>query len=185
MEIGFATIIGIGVILAIAFAITVRILKKPKETQRQEAIPMPTVDTAQSAQHYIYEKRPRIVTNYELLFYHVLAEALNDSYAIIPQAHLSTFLNHKIHNHQNWSIALTKINKKSVDFLICHKETLRPLFAIELDDSSHNQPNRIKRDTFVNEIFATANMPLVRFRSGEWPHAQAVKAKIRATLSAE
>ncbi len=169
------TFIGIGAILAIAIVVILRALTKPKKSQKQVSI---AAATAEPTQHYVYELRPRIVSNYELLFYHVLKEALNDTYMIVPQAHLSMFLNHKIYNHQNWSIALSKINKKSVDFLICNKETLQPLFAIELDDKTHNQPKRIERDIFVNEILGVADMPLVRFRANEWPHAQAVREKL-------
>jgi hypothetical protein len=38
---------------------------------------------------------------------------------------------------------------------------MNPLFAIELDDSSHNQPDRIERDAFVDDVFAVADLPLL------------------------
>ena len=34
--------------------------------------------------------------------------------------------------------------------------------AIELDDVSHERPERIERDKFVNRAFESADMPLLR-----------------------
>ncbi len=55
-----------------------------------------------------------------------------------------------------------KIDRKHVDFLICDPNTLELKFAIELDDLSHRRAGRGERDTFVESIFATASLPLVR-----------------------
>ena len=54
-----------------------------------------------------------------------------------------------------------KINRKHVDFLVCDNVSLKPLVAIELDDKSHQQSNRVQRDTFVDEVFKAANLPLL------------------------
>ncbi len=39
---------------------------------------------------------------------------------------------------------------------------MKPRFAIELDDKSHNRQERMERDEFVEELFETAHLPLVR-----------------------
>ncbi|WP_195931958.1 DUF2726 domain-containing protein [Turicibacter sanguinis] len=54
-----------------------------------------------------------------------------------------------------------KINRKHVDFLVCDNVSLKPLVAIELDDKSHQQSNRVQRDAFVDEVFKAANLPLL------------------------
>lgn len=41
----------------------------------------------------------------------------------------------------------------------------KTLLAIELDDSTHNEKDRIKRDLIVNDIFEKANFPLLRVDS--------------------
>ena len=94
---------------------------------------------------------------------------------IIPQAHFSMFLEHRIKG-QNWKAAFSRINGKSVDFLICNNE-MKPLFAVELDDSTHNRLERQKRDIFVNSIMNNANMPLLRFKAGEWNN-ETIKQKV-------
>ena len=54
-----------------------------------------------------------------------------------------------------------KINRKHVDFLVCDNVSLKPLVAIELDDKSHQQSNRVQRDGFVDEVFKAANLTLL------------------------
>ena len=38
------------------------------------------------------------------------------------------------------------------DFILCKKDNLYPELLIELNDSSHNKEDRIKRDKFVKKI---------------------------------
>ena len=128
---------------------------------------------------YVYIKKSCAMTPNELSFYKTLHEAVNGC-VIIPQAHISMFLDHRIKG-QNWKAAFAKINGKSVDFLICTND-MKPLMAIELDDSTHDQPDRKNRDEFVNSIIMSANMPLLRFKTGEW-NSEIIKHRITQALS--
>lgn len=56
-----------------------------------------------------------------------------------------------------------KIAQKHVDFVVCDQE-LRVLFAVELDDGSHDNGNARKRDQFKNRAFRAAKIPLKRIR---------------------
>lgn len=127
---------------------------------------------------YKYSKKEYVITQHELNFYKSLHEAVSGC-VIIPQAHLSMFLDHKIRG-QNWSRAFSIINGKSVDFLIC-TEDMRPLIAIELDDSTHNRLDRQKRDAFVNSIIADADIPMLRFSANNW-NTEVIKQRITHTL---
>lgn len=57
---------------------------------------------------------------------------------------------------------LRKISQKHVDFLICRNDDMLPIFAIELDGSSHNSPDARERDIFVNELSSSIGLPLLR-----------------------
>ncbi len=57
--------------------------------------------------------------------------------------------------------AYNRINRKHVDFVICEPKTMNPLFAIELDDSSHERADRVERDAFVDSVFEVAQLPLL------------------------
>jgi hypothetical protein len=56
-----------------------------------------------------------------------------------------------------------RIAQKHVDFLVCDSVTMKPLFAVELDDSSHKQNHRQERDEFVENACKAAGLPLLRF----------------------
>ena len=55
-----------------------------------------------------------------------------------------------------------QITQKHVDFLLCDPGSMRPLLGVELDDASHERPNRQDRDIFVDKVFAAAGLPLLR-----------------------
>jgi very-short-patch-repair endonuclease len=52
-----------------------------------------------------------------------------------------------------------------LDFVACGKESMRPLFAIELDDKTHKLPKRIERDQEVERILHGAGIPLIRIEN--------------------
>lgn len=59
---------------------------------------------------------------------------------------------------------LGKIQSKHVDFVITDKD-LRIKAIIELDDNSHNRPDRIDRDNFVDEVLTSVGYKVIRTRS--------------------
>ena len=105
-------------------------------------------------------------------------EAVGGEYYIFPQVKLDKFLDE--HNKgQKWAAALRHINQKSVDFLLCDKVYLNPKLAIELDDSTHDRPDRIERDGEVERILSDAHFPLLRLKHSDYSSAEVIKLKIR------
>jgi len=113
---------------------------------------------------YHYSRRGLIMTAAEIRFFKHLELLIGKNYYIFPQIHLSTLFDHKIYGQHFWS-AFQHINRKSVDFVVCSKDTVKPQFAIELDDRSHELEHRKQRDAEVERIFHIAGLPLVRFKS--------------------
>lgn len=112
---------------------------------------------------FAYTAKNAVMTASEMDFFWKLNEVVQDRYFIFPQVHLSALLDHRIIG-QDWRRAFYHINAKSVDYVLCSKATLQPLYAIELDDPSHDRVDRMVRDVEVERIFDEANVPLVRFR---------------------
>jgi len=54
-----------------------------------------------------------------------------------------------------------KIRSKHVDFVICSSKYITPLLAIELDDPSHNEPDRIIRDYYIDSAMNSAKIPIM------------------------
>ncbi len=112
---------------------------------------------------YPYALSKRFLTEAEHSFYLVSKKVLGEHYMVCPQVSLSAVFLVTTKRHY-WS-AFHRISQKRVDFIVCDATTMRILFGIELDDASHQRPDRIDRDVFVNTVFEMANLPLVRVKA--------------------
>ncbi|HSH03685.1 MAG TPA: DUF2726 domain-containing protein [Anaerolineae bacterium] len=109
-----------------------------------------------------YQLRDDFLSPAELNFYRVLQTAVADWAIIHPKINLGDlFYPHTGDASQN-RIYRNKIDRKHVDFLLCDPHTIQPILGIELDDKSHQRPDRQERDAFVNAVFAAAKLPLAR-----------------------
>lgn len=113
---------------------------------------------------YKYQAKQYFMTKSENDFFHMLDNVAGDRYYIFPQVHLSAILDEKIKG-QNWKAAFKHINGKSVDYVLCNKQTLKPVYAVELDDYTHNYSDRQERDQEVERMFQSAGILLVRFNN--------------------
>lgn len=113
---------------------------------------------------YRYNRKYVIMTEREQEFYKKLKLVCGDSILIFPQIHLSSLFFHNVKG-QNFKLAFRFINRLSVDFVLVDSRNFKTILAIELDDSTHNEKDRIKRDLIVNDIFKKANFPLLRVDS--------------------
>jgi predicted RNA-binding Zn-ribbon protein involved in translation (DUF1610 family) len=118
------------------------------------------VPADEAVEHSPYRTRDDFLSPAEHSFYLVLKGRIGDTLTICPKVSLADIF-FVIRPDENLS-AYNRINRKHVDFLICDPITMRPQFAIELDDSSHGRPDRVERDEFVDKIFENACLPLIR-----------------------
>lgn len=108
-----------------------------------------------------YQARGQLVTKTELKFYKSLLKAVQDDWEIFAMVRIADLLRVEkgTQHRRKW---LNKILAKHIDFVLCDPGSLRPIVCIELDDPSHNRPDRIERDIFVNRAFDAADLPLLR-----------------------
>ena len=108
-----------------------------------------------------YRARGRLVTKSELRFYKSLVKAVQDDFEIFAMVRIADLLrvDDSVRNKRTW---INKILAKHIDFVLCDPGSLEPLVCIELDDRSHERPDRIKRDEFVDAAFDSAGLPLLR-----------------------
>jgi uncharacterized protein DUF2726 len=110
-----------------------------------------------------YQRKDSFLTSDEIAYYRVLRMIFAHRYLIFAQVRvldICTVLDRPFNQG-----ALNKINRKTVDFVLCHPRTFKPMVAIELDGTSHDRPDRRERDVFLNEVFRAIGMKLVRQRS--------------------
>ena len=120
------------------------------------------------------------MTRAEGEFFIKLDNAVRERYYVFPQVHLSAILDHRV-KEQDRNYAFRHINGKSVDYVLCDRITLQPIYAIELDDYTHEQVDRRKRDSEVERIFDEANLPLVRFKSRDISEANIIQMLMNAS----
>ncbi len=154
-----------------------RFLPSPPEdsppSQRQSGLPSPRVMVS-----------TKFVSRSEGDFFRVLREAVGDGGHVLAQVALNRVLffpgNRGTAGRAAWQ---NKAARRSIDFLVCDPQTLRPLVAIELDDASHNAPARVRRDDEVETLLAAAGLPFVRFRARRTYHTQSVADAVRPHLA--
>lgn len=103
-----------------------------------------------------------LLTKAEMNFYQVLKNAIdNEKQIICPKVRMIDVLWTKTYRMENKLTFINKVNRKHFDFVICDKETLKPLMAIELDDKSHEEESRKERDEFVDSLFTELNFKVI------------------------
>ena len=113
---------------------------------------------------YDYKRKQFFLTRAEHECYDALVVAVGQEYHVFAQVHLPTIVDNKVVG-QNWRGAFKHINEKSVDFVLCDKAYISPKLAIELDDKTHERPERRERDTEVERILMAAGLPLLRLEN--------------------
>ncbi len=121
-----------------------------------------------------YYKRPSLATKSELRFFKALRKAVLDDWEIFAMVRIADLIRVEKGNAQGrkW---LNKILAKHIDFVLCDPNSLEPVLAIEVDDASHQRPDRIERDAFVNDAMDAAGLPLLRVPVESTYNAKEVK----------
>lgn len=113
---------------------------------------------------YHYERHDHLMTRAERECFQALVAELGHDYHFFPQIHLDSLIAPQ-ETGPSRRFAFRHINQESLDFVACDKKLFHPLFAIELDDRSHNLPRRSGRDHEVARILNGAGLPLIRIRN--------------------
>jgi len=131
---------------------------------------------------FSYTKKDFFMSRAEHECYDALIEAVGHDFYIFAQVHLPTIINHTVKG-QNWQGALSHINRKSVDFVLCDKSYISPKLAIELDDKSHQETDRASRDQEVERILSEADIPLLRLENHGHFDSMVIQKQIQEKLS--
>ena len=129
-------------------------------------------EKAASTPSFPYRLRDDFLTPAERSFFHVLRSVVETDVLICPKVSLGDVFYAATRDPSEHRVATNKIDRKHVDFLLCHAQTMTPVMGIELDDKSHARPDRQERDRFVDQVFAAAGLSLLRVSAqrGYVPH---------------
>tara|TARA_R110002124_G_scaffold176093_4_gene344079 strand:+ start:416 stop:1099 length:684 start_codon:yes stop_codon:yes gene_type:complete len=132
---------------------------------------------------YPYFKNTALLTPAEISFRHSLKIVVGDSYDINSKVRLADLISvHKGLPKSEWSRSFNQIKAKHVDFILVDKTTTEILCGIELDDSSHNNPKRQNRDSFLDAAMKSAKLPLLRFKAEQTYNSKEIEEAINLVL---
>lgn len=140
----FAVIIFVVIICGIIILIK-KSTKKPKEERTS-----------------VYQRK-NLLTKNEYIFYKQLKEFANkNNLHILTKVRVADIVEPKPNaNKSEWFSDFGKIKSKHVDFAIANKDNLYIICLIELDDNTHQKPDRIERDNFLNQIYQSVGIPII------------------------
>ncbi len=98
----------------------------------------------------------------ERSLYEILCR-LTPEHTVFAKVRLADLVRVQASGREFWQ-RFNSISAKHVDFVLCD-ERLAPVVAIELDDASHDEPERLARDQFVDSVLESAALPIVHVRA--------------------
>jgi len=104
-----------------------------------------------------YRAAPSLLTPTEAAFHAVLRQAVGPQAVIQCKVRLADIL----HTQRGDMAAFRRVSQKHVDFVLCQPESLKSLLAVELDDRSHDRPDRQDRDRFVDQAYKQAGLAVL------------------------
>jgi very-short-patch-repair endonuclease len=129
-----------------------------------------------------YRLRDDFLSPAEFSFYKVLASLLGERWTVQSKVRLADVF---FVSRPNENISFfNRIAQKHLDFLVCDSASMKPVFGIELDDSSHRRSNRQVRDAFVEDVCKAAGLPLLRVPVQREYNSREIAAQIAPILKA-
>lgn len=135
-------------VLWIFGALLAAVLLKAAIRRRREALPA-------------YKAKGPLCSPTESAFLAALEQALPPTQRVFVQVRLIDV----IEPRRADPAARNRVISKQLDFVVCDRTTLKVLFAIELNDRSHERPERQQRDAFLANAMREAGLPLYFFKA--------------------
>ncbi|MDO4434511.1 MAG: DUF2726 domain-containing protein [Alysiella sp.] len=124
--------------------------------------------------HLPYSRRPLMTTS-ELQAYDVLLEAL-PNHMVFPQVQVSRVL--AVPKNKETYYWFNFISRLSYDFVVCRPDGT-PLAAIEIDDASHQLPERQEADNRKNKATESAGVVMLRWSVDTIPDTRDIQRLIK------
>lgn len=150
------------IILIIILIVVNSLLNNKTTAKKINKIKKESEDINTNINNFPY-KAKLLLTKSEYTFFKTLQKILdNDKYIICPKVRLEDFID--VTDKQEIFKYRGYIKSRHVDFLI-YDNNLHILFAIELDDKTHNSEKAKNTDEFKNKLFEKIGIKLYRIKT--------------------
>lgn len=106
--------------------------------------------------------------------FHELRAAVPEGWYVCPQVRVADFV--RVEPDAGSRAALNQLAPRSVDFVLIDAGTV-PRLVIELDDRTHDRPDRRKRDADLDAVYEAVGLPVAHVRPGPSPDWGALIAR--------
>lgn len=133
---------------------------------RPQVVPSPTLSEGSKPlpSELPYRSRESLLSRGEHALYDVLVDVAAPGQIVLAKVRLADVVAVTARRSERMSW-LARVIQKHVDFVVCEAKTLRILLVIELDDRTHDDPDRQERDSFVDDVLAAAGIPIHHVRA--------------------
>lgn len=138
-----------------------------------------------AARHAVYDPQSYLFTKSEWSFACVLRKAIRHDWLLMGKVRIADILavrKRKTMKEGEWMRAFARISQKHIDYVLVDPASGRIVCCIELDDPSHERPERVKRDIFVNSAFQEAGVPLLRIPTAPHYDVKKLRRQIREAV---
>jgi hypothetical protein len=132
---------------------------------------------------YPYTKNKALFSPAERSFLGVLDQAVGGDYRVFGKIRIADVTAVKrMSDSRARQRAFNRISAKHFDFVLCARDDLSIVAAIELDDQSHQQRKRQVRDDFVVGLCHAIGLPLVQVPAQRAYSVAELRAKVSAAI---
>ncbi|WP_299080303.1 DUF2726 domain-containing protein [uncultured Paraglaciecola sp.] len=130
-----------------------------------------------------FKKKGNLFTPVERTFLELIEEAVGKEFRILCRVKMSDILAIRQNADKKTSkSAATRAGSRHLDFVLCSKEDMAPIVAIDLVHSSGKDGYKSQRDFFVSGALDAAHIPHVRIKVRSGYKAQDIRECIQAKL---
>ncbi len=114
---------------------------------------------------YAYERVDMFLSPAERRAFFWLTRRVGRNGFVAPKVRVADLIRIRMRagSQKTWWRVFSQLAQKHVDFVVLDQQG-EAAFAVEVDDSSHDRPERRVRDELINDVFGQARIPLVRVK---------------------
>lgn len=165
----------LGLIIGFAIVIATKPPKqnkyyKPPENEQQSTVPntkpiVPSIPQPVNRPQPLPYIRKRFMSANESFFYYELKKITNKyNYELFSKVRIADLVETRPGlTRKQWGYYFGIIKAKHADFVVC-TTNLQPVLIVELDDRTHDTYKGMQRDTLVDNIYYSVNLPILHTR---------------------
>jgi len=130
-----------------------------------------------------FKKKSNLFTPVERTFLGLIEEAVGNEFRILCRVKMGDILTiHQNADKKTSKNAASRAGNKHLDFVLCSKEDMSPIIAIDLVHNNGKDGYKSQRDFYVSGALDAAHIPHVRIKVRSGYKAQDIRECIQAKL---